>query len=249
MSAKTSPARRAAFLRALGETGNHTIAATHAKVSRSWVTLHKATDPGFRAACDAAVAKAAATAEAMRQAGGPVTPADQWRYFEGHETVIRGGNGRRAVVSRARLKAWTAGTEALFLETLAATANVKAACAAAGLSVPSAYVHRSKHADFARRWAEAIAIGADRLEWQLLKTAINVIERDRYDPASPIPVMTAEQAIRLMQMHKKSLLGWNGNRSHKLPRVRSLDEVRAGIVRKVEAILRQRGDEAEIADS
>ena len=50
MSAKTSPARRAAFLKALGETGNHTIAAAHARVSRSWVTQRKMSDPEFRAA-------------------------------------------------------------------------------------------------------------------------------------------------------------------------------------------------------
>ena len=44
--------RRAAFLQALAETGNRTIAAARAKVSQSWVTLHRAEDPGFRAAMD-----------------------------------------------------------------------------------------------------------------------------------------------------------------------------------------------------
>ena len=50
--------RRAALLRALAETANQTIAAARAKVSRSWVTLHRAEDPGFRAAIEAAVAEA-----------------------------------------------------------------------------------------------------------------------------------------------------------------------------------------------
>ena len=49
MSRKTSPARRGAFLQALRETGNQTIAAERAKVSRSWVQLHRSTDPQFRA--------------------------------------------------------------------------------------------------------------------------------------------------------------------------------------------------------
>ena len=49
MSRKTSPARRAAFLKALSETGNQTIAAERAKVSRSWVQLHRSTDPAFDA--------------------------------------------------------------------------------------------------------------------------------------------------------------------------------------------------------
>ena len=49
MSRKTSPVRRAAFLKALSATGNQTIAAERAKVSRSWVQLHRSTDPGFDA--------------------------------------------------------------------------------------------------------------------------------------------------------------------------------------------------------
>ena len=142
MSAKTSPARRAAFLTALGETGNYTIAAVHAKVSRSWVTLHKTDDPEFRAACEAAVAGAA---------GGSAKPSAKWGYIDGEEMVVRAGNGRRAVVARARLRQWTPRTEGVFLRTLAASANVKLACAAAGLNVASAYVHRTKWPAFAER--------------------------------------------------------------------------------------------------
>ena len=41
MVAKTSPARRAAFLRALAASGKRALAAERAKVSRSWVMLHR----------------------------------------------------------------------------------------------------------------------------------------------------------------------------------------------------------------
>ena len=47
MTAKTSPARRAAFMAAVAATGNRTLAAERARVSPSWVTLHRATDPAF----------------------------------------------------------------------------------------------------------------------------------------------------------------------------------------------------------
>jgi hypothetical protein len=68
------------------------------------VTLHKATDPEFRAACDDAVAGAAEQARARAAAGGDARPSARWGYIDGEEMVVRAGNGRRAVVARARLK-------------------------------------------------------------------------------------------------------------------------------------------------
>lgn len=50
MSRKFSEARLAAFLKAVEETGNQTIAAERAKVSRSWVTMTHRADPEFDAA-------------------------------------------------------------------------------------------------------------------------------------------------------------------------------------------------------
>ena len=47
-----SAARKAAFFDALRATGNQTLAAEAAKVSRSWVCLHRAQDPEFRRAFD-----------------------------------------------------------------------------------------------------------------------------------------------------------------------------------------------------
>jgi len=58
MSKKFSAARRAAFLKAVAETGNQTLAAERAKVSRSWVCLHRSTDPAFDAAVREALAEA-----------------------------------------------------------------------------------------------------------------------------------------------------------------------------------------------
>ena len=49
MTKKTSKARTGAFFKALSETGNQTISAERACVSRSWVTLHRSTDPEFKA--------------------------------------------------------------------------------------------------------------------------------------------------------------------------------------------------------
>jgi hypothetical protein len=58
-------------------------------------------------------------------------------------------------IARARLHQWDARVEDRFIETLAATCNVKAACAAVGMTQTSAYEHRKRWRAFAARWDEA----------------------------------------------------------------------------------------------
>lgn len=242
MSAKTSPARRAAFLTALGETGNHTIAAAHAKVSRSWVTLHKTNDPEFRAACEAAVAGAAAQARARAAAGGSAKPSAKWGYIDGEEMVVRAGNGRRAVVARARLRQWTPRTEDRFLGVLAASANVKLACEAAGLSVPSAYIHRSKWPAFAERWQAALETGYVRLEFAMVENACSAFEPgEGFEPDLPMPPMNYNEAITLLRLHRHGVRGVGKplRQAHKLP---SIEVVQAQIMRRLAAI--DRGEKA-----
>lgn len=242
MSAKTSPARRAAFLTALGETGNHTIAAAHAKVSRSWVTLHKTNDPEFRAACEAAVAGAATRAREGAASGGTAKPSAKWGYIDGEEMVVRAGNGRRAVVARARLRQWTPRTEAVFLRTLAASANVKLACAAAGLSVASAYVHRSKWSAFAERWKAALENGYVRLEFAMIDNACSAFEPGAgFEPDAPMPRMNVSDAITLLRLHRHGVHG-TGRPGRTLSRLPDPEVARANILRKVAAI--ERGDKA-----
>lgn len=115
MSKKFSAARRAAFLKAVAETGNQTIAAERAKVSRSWVTLHRSTDPAFDAAVREALRQAqdrllgisekGTDPHPTRPSAGPPSPAcgrgegnqppKKWRYHQGEELVVRGTGGRR----------------------------------------------------------------------------------------------------------------------------------------------------------
>lgn len=236
MSAKTSPARRAAFLKALAETGNHTIAAAHARVSRSWVTLHKTNDPAFRAAWDAAVAQAV---EAAR-AGGTSTPSAKWTFVGGEEMVVRAGNGRRAVVSRARLKQWTPRVEEAFLSTLAATCNVKLACAATGLSPASAYVRRHKWPGFAERWKAALETGYTRLEYALVENACNTLTGERdFTPDAPMPPVAPDQAIQLLRLHRYAVRGVGKPLSMGI-RPADPEAARAEIMRAVAAVKRGR---------
>lgn len=210
MSAKTSKARTEAFFTALAETGNQTISAERARVSRSWVTLHRSTDPAFKARMEAAIAEAR---ERLSRAGA-VTSSGKWANINGEKLVVRGSRGRRVQVSRARLKQWTAAEEKRFLAALAATCNVKLACRAVGLSVASAHGHRHRWPDFARSWDAAIQDGYATLEMALIENAcISLSDGSSGEferaavPALPIETMTVDGAIRLLGLHRRTATG------------------------------------------
>jgi hypothetical protein len=210
MSHKMSPARRAAFLRALAETGNQTIAAERAKVSRSWVQLHRTGDPEFdsnvRAAIEMAKESLAWAPDRVRGARGSNGPPRGWGHLDGEELVVRGTNGRRVQIARARLKQWTPRVEERFLATLAATCNVKAACAEVGMTAASAYAHRRRWPAFVERWDAAIEEGYRRLDNGLTASAIASLEPP--EPGAPaiepvVAPMGVDDAIRLVRLHER----------------------------------------------
>lgn len=210
MSAKASPARRAAFLKALRETGNQTLAAERAKVSRSWVQLHRSTDPGFDAEVRAAIEEAK---ENLRWAPDPARgdgscrPPRKWRHQDGEELVVRGSRGRRVQVARARLHQWTPRVEARFLAHLAQTCNVRRSLREVGLSAASLHAHRRRWPAFDARCEDALDVGYWRLEGGVVTAAL-VSTRPRlaedYALAPPmVAPMSADDAIRLLRLHER----------------------------------------------
>ncbi len=267
MSAKITTRRRAKFLHFLAASGNVSLSAERAKVSRSWVGLHRAGDPAFEAACVAALGVARTRFrkpppsptfhrpqgdDGAFQSASPLTPPSSgkgivsnhpptgWGFLDGAELVVRGsggsGGGRRVQIGRARVGQWTARVERRFLSALSATCNVKAACAEVGLAHSSAYAHRQRWIAFAEAWDAAIKEGYMRIEAALIERGCNIFSSLDEMPLSPIPTMSAADAIHLLHMHKNIAHGIGGRPGKSWQRPRSLDEVRDSILRKLEAI-------------
>jgi hypothetical protein len=239
MYRKMGERRRAAFLRALAESGNQTLAAEKACVSRSWVCKERGLNPEF----DTEVRALVAAADARLRGGAGQTPPRGWGHLDGVELVVRGTNGRLVQIARAFPGQWTARTEKRFLEVLGATCNAKAAYAAVGKSKGSAYGHRRRWPGFERRWDDALDTGTDMLEEKLTLRAENIFA----DPEAPmpeaqpdLPQMTIAEAIHLLHMQKRRMLEL-GRPPGRWKRPRALDEVRASILRKFSVIARKRG--------
>ncbi|MFN0116502.1 MAG: hypothetical protein ACKVPY_17670 [Paracoccaceae bacterium] len=257
MSARFGASRRRAFLAALAQTGNQTLAAEAAKVSRSWVHKHRSAGPEFDMACRAAIAAARSHFEGLAASGEATRkPPARWAWLDGAELVVRGTGGSapasgggplrqaqggrergRPQIARARVKQWSPRAEARFLSALTASCNVKLACAEVGLTPASAYNHRHRWAGFARRWDEAVEVGYLQVEAGLIAATGSMFEGEELAEVAPLRAMTFAQAVHLLHMHKHAVRGI-GKRPGLPPRQADIEEVRAEILRRVAAIRR-----------
>ena len=244
MVAKFGEARRQAFFDALRATGNQTLAAEAAKVSLSWVTLHRGKDPKFRRLMNEAIAEARAR---LREHPERRPPSD-WGFLDGEELVVKGtggpstrsgqARGRRVQIARARLHQWTPRIEDRFLAVLAATGNAEAAYTAVGISKGSAYAHRNRWPAFAQRWDEALAMASLNLEFALIRHRGNPFSSKEAPEPADLPPPPPEAALHQLHMTKHRLHGIGrkpgGWRKH------DAEKVRARIVRAAGTIKRAR---------
>jgi hypothetical protein len=149
-----------------------------------------------------------------------------------------GKDGPQIIHSRG--KRWTDAAEALFLDALAASCNVRWSAAQCGFSKEALYARRRRDPVFAAKWQEALVQGYVRLETGLVAAAIATIEGRTPDPNFPIPPMTVADVIAVLKLHRATVHGegkspgWRG-------RPRSLAEVKQSILAKLAAFDRTRG--------
>lgn len=218
MTARISERRRGAFLRALGRNGNYAVASEQAGVSRNWVLKARGEEAGFDAACREAVA--AVRARLLAAGAGEARRRGCWGHLGGVELVVRGtrgsGDARRVQIGRARGHQWGPLTEERFLQMLRWTCNVKASYEAVGMSKGSAYSHRKRWPEFARRWHEAIVEGHQRISSALTASGCNFFSdpeaRPEIEPEIAIGPMSVGDAIRILRMHQRTAAGVPGVR-------------------------------------
>lgn len=207
MTAKMSERRKKAFLKAFGETGNVTLSAEQAEVSRRWVQMQRKADAGF----DAEFLNAKRQSfDRLRMSGERKAPKG-WGFLDGEELVVKGSGsgppGRRVQIARARLRQITPRVEERFLEALSRTCNIMASARWAGISKSALYSHRKRWPDFERRWLEAVRRGHEELDQAVLSTAISFMAGEGIPEGSPIASMTVMDAIRYLNMQKYSVYG------------------------------------------
>jgi hypothetical protein len=200
-------ARRAAFLKALGKTGNYAVACEQAGVSRGWALKARREEARFDAACREAVAGA----KARLVAAGAWARGRSSGHLDGVELVVRGtggsGGGKRVQIARARAGQWGPRTEETFLQTLRWTCNVKASYEAVGMSKGSAYTHRRRRPEFARCWQDALREGHQRISSSLIASGCNFFSDPDALPEIEIGPMSVGDAIRILRMHERSAAG------------------------------------------
>ncbi|HEY0414306.1 MAG TPA: hypothetical protein VGD66_14315 [Allosphingosinicella sp.] len=202
MVAKMSEKRVNAFLRAYARSGNMTLSAEQAGMSKSWAVKRRWVDAAFDAAC-----RAAKQASVARLAGsGSNRPPEGWGQRAGVDLVVARGGRRPPQVVRSLRTRWTPRAEARFLGALGQSCNVRIACEEAGMTVSSYEAHRRRWPDFRRRVAEALAIGRVRIEARLEAEAEAGAERllDLFDRAERLEDdRTYEQVMRLVVRHRQ----------------------------------------------
>lgn len=152
-------------------------------------------------------------------------------------TSFRPGGPHGAQVVRTRGHRWSDEAEEIFLDALAVTCNAALAAGQAGFSAQTVYRRRRTDPAFAARWNEAMRQGVARIQLLLVRGAEAALEGRAPDAESPLPPMSVADAIAVVRMHGE---GQGGARRHRdwHARPRDLDEVRASILRKLDAIER-----------
>lgn len=130
------------------------------------------------------------------------------------KSATAAGAARRGKAARG----WTKTRRRDFLEQLAATMNVRGSARAVGVSEQSAYRLRARDEAFRAGWREAIAEAYERLELEMLRSAIGEAANDEAGAAprrtaagraggTAARAVDSRLAMFLMKMHRETARG------------------------------------------
>jgi hypothetical protein len=156
------------------------------------------------------------------------------------EMIVPGMN--RRLQKRVRSDGWTPRKRKIFLEHLAATSNVTASAAEAGMSGSGVYQLRLRDSLFREAWSAALEEGYARLEMMLLERCFATRPTPRIDGGKIVATaetMDPELALRLLKQHWAKKEG--KRRGGIMPGKASMDEVREALLKKLSALNKRMG--------
>ena len=226
-------ARRELYLEGLRRTANHEAAARHAGVSAAAARRCRQRVPSFDMLCGEA------EREAQRRMAGAqgLDDGDLDPAFEG---IRRSADGRLKIQALGSRR-WSKAKEDFFFAVLRESGNIAASARAAGVSRVAVFKRRREWPAFARRVEETLDEAEVTLEFRVACLGTNWTEEAEAADRAEIAAMPAEPfnpelALRFLKWREEKRRGRRGATA--LPDVA---EVRARILRKVEAIRRHRG--------
>lgn len=214
-----------AFLRSLERTGEVEAAARDAGIDKSTAYLRRKAHPDFAQAWEEALRRREGAAEdavqekagfwervkgkvTSRLLAGPCTditpppaPPHRGEGSSGRREELRASTAQGGKLVRAGPGRWNRETEQRFFDELAASANVRRACAAAGVSANAVYARRMKRPDFRAKWDAVLETGRAAIEMHLVETAKKSFEPDELDTGDVQPSVSVAEAIRIVQLH------------------------------------------------
>ena len=209
-----------AFLRSLERTGSPERAALDAGVDRTTAYARRKAHADFAESWEAAlgVCSGRAQDEVQERVGfwekvrGKVTPSILKQEGQSLDRLGTNGTGDELHASkssggkmvRAGAGRWNAAAEERFFAELAATANVKRACAAAGVSTNAVYARRLKRPDFRAKWDAVLETGRAAVEMHLVEAAKKSFDPDELDVGDAGSKVSVTEAIRIVQLHGKA---------------------------------------------
>ena len=193
------------FLRALERTGDVRAAAKDAGVDHSTAYARRRAHAEFAAAWAEALERGRAERKraedeeiAALKAGNTPPPAPLVPLRTGfagrEELTVAGGKVRRA--GRGR---WSKAKEKIFFETLAATASLRMAADAIGMSTNAILARRQKSRLFATKFDVVVENAKAVIDLYLVEEAKRTFDPDELDTGDIRPKVTVDQAIRISQ--------------------------------------------------
>lgn len=237
-SRRWTAARRDTYLAVLGQTGNARAAAEAIGMDRATLEHRRGRDPAFAADCRIALA----TAQARLGEGPPGDP-------DPFETVRRGPQGKPQIVATGKGR-WNGRIEARFLALLRASGNVSASARAVGFTPETVWQRRRKWPGFARAMEAVLEEAVIELEFRLVKHGSDAIAAagDGGEETHGLPAgagFDREFALKFLKWREEKRAGGGrrGRGDRNGPKPPTFEEARDNILRKIDAIERQRARE------